>query len=348
MPANRDENRQVALILQNTLGTGVLYPTAVSLTNSVAQHVAIVDNTGAQINSFGGGTQYTDGGAAATHPTGTGIIFNNGGTYDFVSAAQPLPITGSITASNPSVSATAAAIPTSATLIGGSDGTNLQPLQVDASKNLKVLLQNSSLAVTGTFWQTTQPVSVASLPLPAGAATAAKQPALGTAGTASADVLSVQGIASMTPLKVDGSATTQPVSLASLPALASGTNQVGSVNLAPTAVGGWTPYFANAVTTTATVSSAAGKFGGYMLINLNSSPAYLQVFDTTGAVTLGTTAPTFVIPIPANATAANGLAANLELANGINIVNGIKIAATTTPNGATTVTVGLSGSIWYK
>jgi hypothetical protein len=48
--------------------------------------------------------------------------------------------------------------------------------------------------------------------LPTGAATAAKQPALGTAGTASADVLTVQGVASMTALKVDGSAVTQPVS----------------------------------------------------------------------------------------------------------------------------------------
>ncbi|HEX2672963.1 MAG TPA: hypothetical protein VHM25_18910 [Polyangiaceae bacterium] len=38
--------------------------------------------------------------------------------------------------------------------------------------------------------------------LPTGAATAAKQPALGTAGTASADVITVQGIASMTKLLV--------------------------------------------------------------------------------------------------------------------------------------------------
>lgn len=36
--------------------------------------------------------------------------------------------------------------------------------------------------------------------LPTGAATAAKQPALGTAGTASSDVITVQGITSMTPL----------------------------------------------------------------------------------------------------------------------------------------------------
>lgn len=71
---------------------------------------------------------------------------------------------------------------------------------------------DDSVPVTGTFYQATQPVSAASLPLPSGASTAAKQPALGTAGTASADVITVQGIASMTALKVDGSAVTQPVS----------------------------------------------------------------------------------------------------------------------------------------
>ncbi len=60
-------------------------------------------------------------------------------------------------------------------------------------------------------------VVVASSALPAGAATAAKQPALGTAGTASADVITVQGVTSMVPLKVDGSGVTQPVSAVALP-----------------------------------------------------------------------------------------------------------------------------------
>lgn len=58
---------------------------------------------------------------------------------------------------------------------------------------------------TGT---TTQPISAATLPLPTGAATSAKQPALGTAGTPSADVISVQGVSGGTP---------QPISAASLP-----------------------------------------------------------------------------------------------------------------------------------
>jgi hypothetical protein len=64
-------------------------------------------------------------------------------------------------------------------------------------------------------------VSAVALPLPAGAATAAKQPAIGTAGTAAADVLSVQGVAGATAVKTDGSAVTQPVSAAALPLPAS-------------------------------------------------------------------------------------------------------------------------------
>lgn len=81
-----------------------------------------------------------------------------------------------------------------------------------ANLNATVTGTVTANAGTGTF-----AVSAASLPLPSGAATAAKQPALGTAGSASADVLSVQGVASMTALKVDGSGVTQPVSAASLP-----------------------------------------------------------------------------------------------------------------------------------
>lgn len=70
-------------------------------------------------------------------------------------------------------------------------------------------------AVQSGTWNVTDVSGTISLPT--GAATAAKQPALGTAGTASADVITVQGIAGMTAVAVDGSAVTQPVSAASLP-----------------------------------------------------------------------------------------------------------------------------------
>jgi len=142
--------------------------------------------------------------------------------------------------------------------------------------------------------------------------------------------------------------TSQVVALSPNSPVPAGTNAIGSVNLAPTATGGWSVSSQTSLTSTATVSSAAGKFGGYMFINLNSAPAYIQVFDTTGAVTLGTTTPTFVIPLPANGTPANGLGANLEITVGIGITNGIKVAATTTATGATTVTTGLTGFVLYK
>lgn len=56
--------------------------------------VGIVDGSGNQITSFGGGTQYTDGGTPPTHPIGPTIIYDNGGTWQHVSAANPLPVTG--------------------------------------------------------------------------------------------------------------------------------------------------------------------------------------------------------------------------------------------------------------
>lgn len=155
----------------------------------------------------------------------------------------------------------------------------------------------------------------------------------------------------LTTLPVTNAGTFAVQNTAATPA---GTNAIGTVNLSPTASGGWSAYGLGnttnaALTTTQTVSAAAGKFGGYMtLINLNSSPVYIQVFDTTGAVTLGTTAPVFVIAIPANSTAANGVAANMELANGLAITNGIKIAATTTSNGSSTVATGVTGTILFK
>lgn len=66
----------------------------------------------------------------------------------------------------------------------------------------KAAVGSNGLKVDGSA--VTQPVSAASLPLPSGAATAAKQPALGTAGTASSDVITMQGVSGMTPVLIDG------------------------------------------------------------------------------------------------------------------------------------------------
>jgi len=102
------------------------------------------------------------------------------------------------------------------------------------------------------------------------------------------------------------------------------------------------------LTTVQTVSGSAGLFGGYLAcVNLTSAPAYIEVFDTTGAVTLGTTVPTYEFVIPANATAANGAAANLSIPGGLVIANGIKVAAVTASKGSSAVGTAVFGTIIY-
>lgn len=160
-----------------------------------------------------------------------------------------IPISGSITATNPSVGVTGATIPADATYVGGLNGGNLVGVVVDSSGHPVVVGAGTAgsasggvVSIQGVASMTavkvdgsavTQPVSAAALPLPSGASTAAKQPALGTAGSASADVLSVQGVASMTALKVDGSGSTQPIS-GTVAATQSGTWTVQPGNTANT------------------------------------------------------------------------------------------------------------------
>lgn len=74
------------------------------LTTSNPQTVAIVDGTGDQITSFGGGTQYTEGDADTTI-TGTALMWEDtADTLRAVSSAKPLPVSvtggGDATAAN--------------------------------------------------------------------------------------------------------------------------------------------------------------------------------------------------------------------------------------------------------
>lgn len=159
-------------------------------------------------------TTIADGPEVATEEL-EGVIFQHvkldwgadGARYP-VSAATPMPVTFSdaIDVSGSSVSVSSSALPTGAatqaTLASVLAAVAAAATEATlAAINAKLpALVGGRVSVDGSG--VTQPVSAAALPLPSGAATAAKQPALGTAGGASADVLSVQGIASMTPLLV--------------------------------------------------------------------------------------------------------------------------------------------------
>ncbi|MBV9448564.1 MAG: hypothetical protein JO345_21980 [Streptosporangiaceae bacterium] len=163
-------------------------------------------------------------------------------------------------------------------------GTALLAAIASAQQPVKIATPlNGSGAVQVDGSAVTQPVSAASLPLPSGAATSAKQPALGTAGTASSDVISVQGISGMTAVKVDGSAVTQPVSAASLP-LPSGAALDSSVNgllvgQASTTSGQSGPLVQTATTTsapsytTAKTNPLSTDTSGLLRVSIKDTPA---------------------------------------------------------------------------
>ena len=119
--------------------------------------------------------------------------------------------------------------------------------------------------------------------------------------------------------------------------LSDGSNPFGTASnplyVAPavTTTGGATPkgfhISSNAVQA---IKGSAGQLYAYFLDNTaNSATTYYQFFNVaSGSVTLGTTTPLFVIPVPA------GLAANLSMAEGWVFGTAMSFAATTTYNGS--------------
>jgi hypothetical protein len=159
---------------------------------------------------------------------------------------------------------------------------------VDSGPASSVVTQPSgaNLHVDVDNFPATQPVSAVTLPLPTGAATAAKQPALGVAGTPSTDVLSVQGTAGMTAVKTDGSGVTQPVS----GTVTSNVGTTGGLALDATLTGGTqkTKIVDAGGTNVATVDAT-----GDVQVDVNNFPA-------TQAVTAA------ALPLPANAAQETG------------------------------------------
>lgn len=151
----------------------------------------------------------------------TGLQVSQGST---TSGQKGALIQGAVTTSAPTYT-TAQTSPLSLTTAGA--------LRVDNSANTQPV-SGTITANQGGTWNITNISGTISLPT--GAATSAKQPALGTAGSASSDVLTVQGIASMTALKVDGSGVTQPVS-GTVSITANSSVNVAQVNGVATATG---------------------------------------------------------------------------------------------------------------
>jgi len=171
---------------------------------------------------------------------------------------------------------------------------NSTAVKVDASSVAVPVTDNSgSLTVdnAGTFavqaaqsgtWNITNVSGTVSLPT--GAATAAKQPALGTAGTPSADVITVQGVTSMTALKVDGSAVTQPVSISG--------NQ--AVNVAQ--INGVTPLMGNGASGTGAQRVTIANDSTGKLATVDTITNVVHVDDNSGSLTVDGTVTANLAP----------------------------------------------------
>lgn len=95
-------------------------------------------------------------------------------------------------------------------------------------------------------------------------------------------------------------------------------------------------------TVTAVKSTGPARLNALICGNTNASMEYVQVFDVAGTVTLGTTPPDWIIPIPA--TNSGGLI----LIYGLDFVNAIKVAATTSATGSTAPGTALDCSVGYN
>jgi hypothetical protein len=141
------------------------------------------------------------------------------------------------------------------------------PVSVDATHQLPVL------ATQNGTWNINNVSGTVSLPT--GASTAAKQPALGTAGTASSDVITIQGIASMTKLLVTPDSVALP------------NNQ--SVNVSQ--INGVTPLMGNGVTGTGSQRVTIASDNTAFTVNAAQSGTW-NVTNVSGTVSLPTGAAT--------------------------------------------------------
>jgi len=205
----------------SNLSPAVILYNADGVAMSVSNGVAIPVGTNALIIAGSDGTnsrfvRTAADGTVRTDPTGT--------------TAQP--VSGTFWQATQPVSAAALPLPSGAatSALQTQPGTDIGDVTVNNGAGAgAVPIQDggNSITVDGTFWQATQPVSAASLPLPAGAATSLIQ----TDGTQKTQVTSLpalptgtntigkvdQGLGGASAWKVDGSAVTQPVSAATLP-----------------------------------------------------------------------------------------------------------------------------------
>jgi len=257
---------------------GVLYPSNSGTPVAGQPQTLALDAAGnlkvnVVVGGGGGG-----GSNAAAGPTGSAVptyadylgFSNAGGTLVGVSAANPIPITGSISATNPSVGTDNTTAPTSSTQIGFS---NSGGTLVAASPSNPVPVTSQGAGSTGAA-------------IPSSAILNGFSNASGTlVGVSSSNGFPVTNLA--------GTANIGTVSLASgsSVALSAGTSSIGTVSVSGTPT---VNFGSSANVTLATGSNTVGtvSIGGTPTVNLGSSSSVTLATgsNTVGTVSIGGTA----------------------------------------------------------
>ena len=211
--ANLNANVSGTVTVQQTtaanLNATVVQPTAANLNATVAQSGTW------NINNVSGTISLPTGAATSANQTNVqsspGSSAGTAITVQGSASGVPIPVSGSITASNPSVSTTGATVPASATYVGFLDSTGkLNSAKLNASQSLLVDGTGGSFPVSGsvTVSQATASSLNATVVGSGGVAlaTSANQTNVqAAAGSTTSTALTVQGNASGTPIPVSGS-----------------------------------------------------------------------------------------------------------------------------------------------
>lgn len=207
--------------------------------------------TGIAVDSSG--NQIVVGDGVAGTPAG-GVTSIQG-----VSGGTPVPISGSISATNPSVGATGSAVPLSATYLGVYNASDLVGVEGDSAGHLITVGDGVAGTPAGGV-ASIQGVS-GGTPVPISGS--------GSAGSAAAGVVTVQGIAGMTPVSVSGTVTSTISGTVTTDQVATtaATFQDGSI-----AAGSLTTSYQTVITTGGTLVNVSMRntTNGTVVVSLNA------------------------------------------------------------------------------
>lgn len=216
---------------------------------------------------------------------------------------------------------------------------------VSSSNPVPVDIQDASVTINGDVTVSSEvevkndtgnpvPVSASSLPLPTGASTLAEQQ---TQTTHLSDIKT-----SVQTLDNAISGNEMQVDIVSAPTLTVNSHAVTNAGVfAVQESKTLTPYFdSDGDNTAQTMKGSAGNLYFLEVSNPNASDAYIQLFDESGSITVGTTTPKLSFLVPAGDGTKDG-AMDKVFTIPIAFANSIKYACTTTATGSTDPTTGL-------